>query len=82
MAKDSPVLNTIRRLVDEEHTLRAQQAQHTGDADALHERIQQLDTELDQCWDLLRQRRALRVAGEDPDAAMVRGTNQVTKYLQ
>lgn len=47
-----------------------------------HERLRQLEVNLDQCWDLLRQRRALREAGYDPDAARVRDEKTVEGYLQ
>jgi len=46
------------------------------------ERLGKINVELDQCWDLLRQRRALRDAGKDPDQAEVRPANVVERYLQ
>jgi hypothetical protein len=46
------------------------------------ERLAKINAELDQCWDLLRQRRALRDAGQDPDQAEVRSANVVERYLQ
>ncbi|MET0479597.1 MAG: DUF2630 family protein, partial [Actinomycetota bacterium] len=45
-------------------------------------RLQDLEVQLDQCWDLLRQRRARRDAGQDPDAAHVRPEGTVEGYLQ
>ena len=81
MPTDSSVLNTIRDLVGEEHTLRAAQADPAQGQQAAP-RLQELEAELDQCWDLLRQRRALRVTGADPQAANVRPVSRVTSYLQ
>ena len=45
-------------------------------------RLRAVETELDQCWDLLRQRRARREFGEDPSGAVARSTNEVEGYLQ
>ena len=45
-------------------------------------RIRRLETALDQCWDLLRRRRAARAAGQDPDEATVRPADQVERYSQ
>src|SRR5262245_63914340 len=65
---DERVLGTIKQLVDEEHVLRNQ----SDLDDQARGRLQSIRVELDQCWDLLRQRRALREFGEDPDKAQVR----------
>jgi hypothetical protein len=46
------------------------------------ERLKKIEVELDQCWDLLRQRRARRAAGLDPDGATLRNEETVEKYLQ
>ena len=51
-------------------------------ADEEHERLERIEVELDQCWDLLRQRRARRNAGEDPDAAVARDADTVEHYRQ
>ena len=77
-ANDQSVLKHIGRLVEEERML------HTNGAttDQERERLGQLKVELDQCWDLLRQRRALREFGEDPDRAKVRPANIVENYKQ
>ena len=72
---DAGVLGHISRLVDEEHRLRG------GDA-ADPARLREVEEELDQCWDLLRQRRARREFGEDPDAAEARSTSTVENYRQ
>ncbi len=75
---EKELLNRIHALVDEEHALR-EGAEHTDDQRA---RMQQLEVQLDQCWDLLRQRRAKRQYGEDPDEAEVRPASEVETYLQ
>ncbi len=76
--KDQPVLNHINQLVQEEEHL-YRQSDLTSDAQG---RLEQLKVELDQCWDLLRQRRALREFGEDADKAKVRPANIVESYEQ
>ena len=75
---DQPVLNYIQRLMSEEQRLHEQ----GGLADVDRERLAKINVELDQCWDLLRQRCALRDAGQDPDQAQVRPANVVERYLQ
>jgi flagellar biosynthesis/type III secretory pathway chaperone len=76
--KDQSVLNHIDRLVKEEEQLYGQSEL----ADEDRERLAGLKVELDQCWDLLRQRRALREFGEDPDKAKVRPPRIVENYEQ
>jgi hypothetical protein len=77
---DRDTLARIRDLVAEEKTLR-KQLQH-GDITAPeeHQRLRSVEIELDQCWDLLRQRRALRETGGDPREAAVRPPGQVEGY--
>ena len=75
---DRPVLSYIEGLISEEHRLYGQDAM--GDVD--RERLAEINVELDQCWDLLRQRRALRQTGGDPDEARVRPREVVEKYEQ
>jgi Protein of unknown function (DUF2630) len=75
---DQSVLKTITKLVAEEETLYAQQPMD----DHAVARVEALKVELDQCWDLLRQRRALREFGKDPDQAAVRPASVVEKYEQ
>jgi hypothetical protein len=75
---EKDILSRIHELVDEEHRLR-ESGQHT---DAQRARISELEAHLDQCWDLLRQRRAKRQYGEDPDDAEPRPEPQVESYLQ
>lgn len=77
---DEDVLGTINRLAAEEHELF--QREGRGEAsDADRERMRQLEVQLDRCWDLLHQRRALRSAGLDPDEASVRDAATVEGYL-
>ena len=75
---DDQIHETITKLVEEEHQLRGQ-ANHTDDQRAQLARIEE---SLDQCWDLLRQREALRDAGADPSAATARPIPEVEGYLQ
>jgi hypothetical protein len=72
------VLRHIEELVTEEHRLQAQESLSEHD----RARLRALEVELDQTWDLLRQRRALRGVGLDPDKAEVRPPDIVEKYEQ
>ena len=75
---DESVLAKITALVNEEHALRStQELDDRGRA-----RTEAIRVELDQCWDQLRQRRALREFGEDPDKATVRPPKIVENYEQ
>ena len=73
---DKSVLNHIERLVTEEKELYAE----SDMSDAQRARLTTINVELDQCWDLLRQRRALREFGRDPDEAEVRPAKVVENY--
>jgi uncharacterized protein DUF2630 len=73
---DQPVLGHIERLVAEEHKLFNQGALEEED----RSRLAKIQVELDQCWDLLRQRRARREFGQDPKAAHVRPPEVVENY--
>ena len=77
---DETVLSHINELADEEHQLFQKEA---GEEVSLDERtrLKQIGVTLDQCWDLLRQRRARRSAGLAPDDAEVRDPNVVERYL-
>jgi hypothetical protein len=78
---DSQIHNEIERLVGEEHELWQREA--AGEASAEDRaRLRGVGVSLDQCWDLLRQRRALRNAGFDPDAAESRPADVVEGYQQ
>lgn len=78
---DKQVMDRIGALVEEEHTLE-RQATGGGLDDREQARLQEVEVQLDQCWDLLRQRRARRDAGQDPDSAQVRPEGTVEGYLQ
>jgi len=74
---DADIHRTITDLVQEEHRLRS------GDVSAEdRERLAHLEESLDQCWDLLRQRQALRDTGADPEQAHSRPVGEVEGYLQ
>jgi Protein of unknown function (DUF2630) len=75
---DEQIHETITNLVEQEHHLRAQ-SEHTDDQRA---QLARLEESLDQCWDLLRQRDALRAAGSDPDRAAARPIPEVEGYQQ
>jgi hypothetical protein len=82
---DQSILSHIEALVAEEHSLQGGEQGDAADEQALaadRERLDRVSVELDRCWDLLRQRRARRAAGEDPDEAQERDEGTVEKYLQ
>jgi hypothetical protein len=82
---DESIAARIERLVDEEHELRNREQVDAADDGALEtdrERLGSVEVELDRCWDLLRQRRALREAGADPDDAEARDAGTVEGYQQ
>lgn len=76
---DNAILDQIHQLVTEEKRLRHQAGGLTG---ADRTRLDTLERQLDQAWDLLRQRRAREDAGEDPDVARERPADEVEGYLQ
>ena len=81
MATEEPIHETIEQLVAEEHELwRREGAGEATDAD--RRRLDEVKVSLDQCWDLLRQHRALRGSGLPEDAAAVRPSEVVERYLQ
>ena len=81
MTDDKSLLSRIDELVAEEKELRTRHAAgQIADTDE-HARLQALEVELDQCWDLLRQRRAKREYGENPDTAQPRSADTVEGYL-
>ena len=82
---DESIAARIERLVNEEQQLRCREQTDRSDPDALEgeaERLRAVEVELDQCWDLLRQRRALRDAGADPNQAQARDADTVERYQQ
>ena len=78
---DPQVHATIEQLVAEEHELWERESGGAA-TEADRRRLQEVKISLDQCWDLLRQRRALREAGADADAASVRRAEVVEGYEQ
>ena len=79
---DKTVLSRIHDLVDEEHALRQQVSAGELSSDEERARLDQLEEALDQCWDLLRRRRAARDMGTNPDDVDAPGKSQVENYLQ
>lgn len=77
---DAEVLARISELVEEEHALERSGVADGNDEDRA--RLESLEVALDQCWDLLRQRRARRQSGQDPDEAQVRPGGVVEDYRQ
>jgi Protein of unknown function (DUF2630) len=85
MASDESILDRIENLVAEEHRLQHREEDDAVDEAALAEdrrRLDRVSVELDRCWDLLRQRRARRAAGADPDGAHARNADTVEHYQQ
>ena len=79
--EDTQIHTTIEQLVAEEHELWEREAAgNAGESD--RKRLQDVKVSLDQCWDLLRQRRALREAGRNPEGADVRRAEVVERYEQ
>jgi len=80
---DAQIHQRIEQLVGEEHELWKREEDDPGGLhDTERRRLDELKVSLDQCWDLLRQRRALREAGRNPDAAEVRDETVVERYRQ
>ena len=80
MADDLDIQHSIQSLIDEEHGLRSRLGAGEISVEDENQRLRSLEVELDQCWDLLRQRRARREFGEDPEDARVRDANTVENY--
>jgi hypothetical protein len=78
---DTQIVNEINRLSEEEHRL---EEAHVGEglSPSESEKLRTIEVALDQCWDLLRQRRARRDAGQDPDGAEARPAPVVEGYQQ
>ena len=80
---DESIAARIERLVREEHALRDREQSDADDAlEADADRLRAIEVELDVCWDLLRQRRALRDAGANPNQAEARDPDTVERYWQ
>lgn len=78
---DEEIISRITHLVEEEHELENSKIGEGLSTDE-SQRLKQIEIGLDQCWDLLRQRRARRAAGMDPDAAEARPADTVEGYRQ
>ena len=81
MTSDRGIHEQISELVAQEHELRAQLQNHEIEPAQERARLERLEVQLDQAWDLLRQRQALRDAGADPDSASRRPADEVEGYL-
>jgi hypothetical protein len=79
---DKEILGRIDELMKTEHELRAKLAAGQLTTDEEHAALRSAEAALDQCWDLLRQRRARREFGEDVDQATVRPVSEVEDYMQ
>jgi len=79
---DKQIMTNIGELIDTEHRLRQQLAAGELTGPEEHEQLRSVEESLDQCWDLLRQRRARREFGENPDAAVARPASEVEGYQQ
>jgi hypothetical protein len=81
VAKDQDILAQVNKLVAEEKELRSKLQHREIDESEERQRLRSLEVQLDQCWDMLRQRRALRETGGDPREARVRPPDEVEGYL-
>ncbi|MFZ0453441.1 MAG: DUF2630 family protein [Ignavibacteriaceae bacterium] len=78
MMEDKKVLDHIKKIAEEESRLYSKENLTDKEVKELHE----MKVELDQCWDFLRQRNALKNAGKNPDQASIRPPNVVENYKQ
>jgi Protein of unknown function (DUF2630) len=79
---DKDILRNIDDLIQTEHDLRARLAAGQLTSDEERQQLRATEEQLDQCWDLLRQRRARREFGEDPSGSAARPVTEVEEYLQ
>ncbi|MEV4615855.1 DUF2630 family protein [Kitasatospora sp. NPDC049258] len=77
---DQRILERIGEMVAAERNLREALAGGRIDPETEQQRLHDIEQQLDQCWDLLRQRRARKDAGEDPNLASVRSIEEVERY--
>ncbi|MFC8227450.1 DUF2630 family protein [Streptomyces sp. NPDC057287] len=77
---DQDIFENIDGLIAEEHALRARSTAELGLSSEERSRLREVEVQLDQCWDLLRRRRALSEYGEDPSEARVRPADEVEGY--
>jgi hypothetical protein len=80
--EDKDIMGRISELIGTEHELRTQLAQGELSSEQERERLRSTEEALDQCWDLLRQRRAKRQYGESPEGAAARPVPEVEGYQQ
>jgi hypothetical protein len=81
VADDVDIHQRIKGLIDEEHGLRERLGSGDISVEEENQRLRSIEVQLDQCWDLLRQRRARREFGENPNDAQVRDAGTVENYL-
>jgi hypothetical protein len=79
---EQDILKQIQTLVDREHQLRAEAEEGAIEPSEERSQLRRLEESLDQCWDLLRQRRARREYGQNPDESEARPVEEVENYLQ
>jgi Protein of unknown function (DUF2630) len=79
---DKDILGNIDELIKTEHDLRARLAAGELSGEKEHAELRDVEEKLDQCWDLLRQRRARREFGEDPSESAARPVTEVEDYMQ
>lgn len=79
---DKEILKNIDQLIETEHQLRTRLAAGELTSDQEREQLRAAEAQLDRCWDLLRQRRARREFGEDPNDAQARPEAEVEGYIQ
>jgi hypothetical protein len=79
---EKDILQQIQTLVEREHQLRSDAQEGEIAQSEERSQLRQLEEALDQCWDLLRQRRARREYGQNPDDSAARPVEEVEKYLQ
>jgi hypothetical protein len=79
---DKEILGHIDELICTEHQLRTKLAAGELSTEEEHAQLRSTEEALDQCWDLLRQRRARRESGDDPSGALPRPVDEVEGYLQ
>ena len=79
---DKDIMARITDLITTEHDLRGQLARGELSSEQERERLRSAEEALDQCWDLLRQRRAKREFGENPEGTAVRPVSEVEGYQQ
>ena len=82
MAAENSIMARVRELVEQERGLRERVQAGELSTDEERAQLQHVEAQLDQCWDLLRQRRARVEAGQDPDDVEPRPVDEVEGYLQ